>query len=243
MSRTSLPALCLLSLLLGCTPPEQHIQRVIDQTLATCRGAEGDFADIELFQGEKRPLLKQACEMPVEGLKVKDKVTATATVGPYLWKVSTHPESGIWVVSDIIWQDIDDARRILEMEKPDPNSLAHAEKKFAKLQESMPKNAWIHRERLTNALRLRKATRAIDHKEHGTPPDWPWPRRPGRLRHRPHLCRLPKPSPTRRPSQACRHRLPPGLRALPGQHPGGLRRTGRMGSGRHRPGRQRAQER
>ena len=170
MSPTPRPFACLLSLALlviaaGCTPPEKQVRRVLDQTLTTCQAAPGDFAEIELFSGEKIQVLKQACAMPVENFKVEDKITGTAQTGPYQWKISTHPDSGIWVLSDITWQDINDARRILEMEKPDSNSLAHAEKKFAQIEKLMPENSWVRRERLNNALRLRKATRAKDHND------------------------------------------------------------------------------
>lgn len=158
-----LRALAPLALLCGvaaCTPPQEKIKKVLDEHIASCKKAEGEFAQIEIFDGSTEPVLKIACDEPIEELRLEEKVRATAQTGPYEWTISTHPDSGVWVVSNLQWPVMDDARRVLEMEDPDENTLRSGAEKLAEAQEALPESDWIRRKRLGLLLALREKTRS-----------------------------------------------------------------------------------
>ena len=120
---TLLPIALSLTFLAGCTPPQELIKKMLAGHLEKCKSAEGDFAEIKLFGGEKETILKETCEEPVTELMLEDKIKATAKVGPYTWLIGQNPDSGVWVVSSIEWREMSDARRVLKEDDPDVNTL------------------------------------------------------------------------------------------------------------------------
>ena len=156
---TLLPIALSLTFLAGCTPPQELIKKMLAGHLEKCKSAEGDFAEIKLFGGEKETILKETCEEPVTELMLEDKIKATAKVGPYTWLIGQNPDSGVWVVSSIEWREMSDARRVLKEDDPDVNTLEAGAKHFEKVAEKLPDSPWVKLSRLELLLDLRKKTR------------------------------------------------------------------------------------
>lgn len=160
---TTLPVALTLGLcclmLSSCTNPREQIQKELDRQIAECKKADGDFAEIEFFDGSKEQILREACDKPIEQLILEDKVTAKAKMGPYEWHIAPHPDSGRWVAAGIDWREFEDARRIYEEEDPDADTIADGLTKLASAQEALPESAWIRRAQMELVLKHRKKTR------------------------------------------------------------------------------------
>ena len=159
-------ALCLMTLCLGCTSDEEKITKVIQAHLEACQKAEGPIAEVEIFDGSKEPILKQACEQSVTELVVDSGVTATAKTGPYAWSISQHPDSGLWVVSGLSWSDFHNALAMLEDDDdPDAATLQGAAEQMAAAQLAFPQSPLVREHHLALLLATRKKTRSKTNQE------------------------------------------------------------------------------
>jgi len=142
----------------GCTSDEEKVARVIDQALVDCKKSEDEFAKITVVGGQDE-VLKVACEKDVTDLELIDEYHASAKVGPYDWLVGVDSETGVWVLTQVDWEPIGDARRQLAEESPPKDARARAESSLATAQEALPDSAWIRRTRLDNLLDTRATDR------------------------------------------------------------------------------------
>lgn len=156
--KTIYAGLAIAALLVGCTPDEEKVARVIEQGLAECKKAEGDFAEITVVGG-KDEMLKVVCEKEVTDLKLIDEYHASAKVGPSDWLVGVDSETGVWVLTQVDWEALNDARTQLREEDPPKDARARAETALAKAQEQMPESIWVRKTRLENLLALRATER------------------------------------------------------------------------------------
>ncbi|MEC9442076.1 MAG: hypothetical protein VYE40_13315 [Myxococcota bacterium] len=156
---TALLAALALTFIGGCTPPDELIKKMLGGHLEKCKSAEGDFAEIKLFDGNTEKILKSTCEEPVTELVIEDKIKASAKIGPYKWLIGQNPDSGVWVVSGIEWREMTDAQRILSEDDPDANTLEAGAKHFEDVEKALPNSPWVKLSRLELLLQLRKKTR------------------------------------------------------------------------------------
>lgn len=156
-----LVALCGLSLVMGCTPDDEKITRMLQKHLDTCKATEGEvMAEIKLFDGTTEPMLVEACSSPITELAIDSGVTATAKTGPYTWNISQHPESGVWVASGVQWSDFHNAMKILsDSDDPDAATYQGAANQMASAEQAFPQSAYVRARHLELLLKLRKKTR------------------------------------------------------------------------------------
>ena len=147
--------------LLGCTPNEEKVRRVIDQAIKECKEGEAPFAEVAVVEGTDE-VLKETCDQPVEGLKLIDEFHASANVGPYTYTVGIDEETGVWVLSQVDWESLADARRAIAGGDPPKDARERAEPAFAKAQEEFAASTWIRRQRFDNLLAIRKLERNKD---------------------------------------------------------------------------------
>jgi hypothetical protein len=147
-----------LGFVVGCTPDEEKVQRVIERGLKECKEAEGPFAEITVVEG-KDEMLKIACEKEISDLQLVDEYHATAKVGPYDWLIGIDSSTGVWTLTQVDWETLGEARRSIRGEDPPKDARVRAEKAFAKVQEEMPESEWIRKARIENLLAMRKVQR------------------------------------------------------------------------------------
>lgn len=145
----------------GCTPNEEKVRRVIDRALEECNAGEAPFASVQVVEGTDE-VLKETCAMPVTDLKLIDDYHAAANVGPYTYLVGVDNETGVWVLTQVDWEALDDARRALAGGDPPRDARERAEPAFAKAQQELPSSAWVRQQRFENLLAIRKAERNKD---------------------------------------------------------------------------------
>ncbi len=158
MKRTMLGFVILsCALSLGCETPEEKARNLIERSLKDCKKMEGEFVTIKLNVGEDR-ILKSTCDNPITSLKMKEGDMADVMVGPYLWSAGLHEVSGVWVVANIEWEDLDKAIR---MTKDDAKieSRTKGIPMWESVQKTLPTSPWIREQRFDNVLALRKKTR------------------------------------------------------------------------------------
>lgn len=151
-------AMLALGFVVGCTPDEEKVQRVIERGLQECKEAEGPFAEVTVV-GDKDEVLQAACDKEIQDLKMIDEYHASAKVGPYDWTIGIDSETGVWTLTQVDWETLGEARRSIRGEDPPKDARNRAEKAFAKAQEQMPESTWIRKARIENLLELRKVQR------------------------------------------------------------------------------------
>lgn len=151
-----------LTLAVGCTPPEELVKKMLSKHLEECRAADGDFAEVETFDGSTETVLKVACTKELTELSIEDGIKGTAKTGPYIWHVATNPDSGVWVLSGIEWRDMTDARRILDEDDPEANTLRAGLENMEAIQKALPESTWVRKNHMRMLLDLRKKTRVKD---------------------------------------------------------------------------------
>ena len=109
---TALLAALALTFIGGCTPPDELIKKMLGGHLEKCKSAEGDFAEIKLFDGNTEKVLKSTCEEPITELVIEDKIKASAKIGPYKWFIGQNPDSGVWVVSGSAFRPLREPLRV-----------------------------------------------------------------------------------------------------------------------------------
>lgn len=149
------------ALAVGCTPPEEKVRKVIDRALEECMGADGEFANVTVVEGTDE-VLKETCSVGMADLKLVDEYHATANVGPYTYTVGVDNETGVWVLTQVDWEALADARRALKGDSPPKDARVRAEPAFAKAQDEFPASMWIRRTRFENLLSIRKLERNKD---------------------------------------------------------------------------------
>lgn len=159
--KRSLAILVGIGVIAGCTPNEEKVQKVIDRALEECKASEGPFSEVTVVEG-KDEVLTETCAMPVTDLKLIDEYHASAMIGPYTYTVGIDNETGVWVLTQVDWEALADARRALKGEDPPKDARERAEPAFAKAQEELPSSAWIREQRFANILELRKMERNKD---------------------------------------------------------------------------------
>ena len=147
--------------LLGCTPNEEKVRKVVDRALESCNAAEGPFADVQVVEGTDE-VLKETCSAEVKDLKLIDEYHASAMVGPYTYTVGIDNETGVWVITQIDWESLADARRALAGGSPPKDARERAEPAWAKASSELPSSAWIRKQRFENLLAIRKLERNKD---------------------------------------------------------------------------------
>lgn len=145
----------------GCTPNEEKVRKVVDRALEQCKQAEGPFAEVTVVEGTDE-VLKETCAMEVKDLKLIDDYHATAMVGPYTYTVGIDNETGVWVLTQVDWENLAEARRGLAGGDPPKDARQRAEAAFAKAQQELPSSEWVRRERFENLLAIRKLERNQD---------------------------------------------------------------------------------
>ena len=149
----------ILATLTACTPDEEKITRVVEQGLADCKRAEGEFAAINVIGGADEVLVA-TCDGAITDLKILDEFHASATVGPYTWLVGVENDTGVWVLTQVDWEALEEARRHLAGDEPPKDARQRAEAALAKAQAEMPESEWVRLKRLENLLALRETERA-----------------------------------------------------------------------------------
>lgn len=159
LTRLLIP-LFLLTALAACTPPKEKIVKMLNGHLDSCKSADGDFAQIQLFGKKTQEVLKSTCSQPIEDLRLEDKIKAIGMVGPYKWIIGQNPSSGVWVVSDIEWREMADARRVLAEDDRDETTLASGIKHLEAVEKKLPDDPWVKRSRMELMLELRQKMRS-----------------------------------------------------------------------------------
>lgn len=157
--RAIFAAALVLATLTACTPDEEKITRVIEQGLTDCKKAEGDFAAINVIGGNDEVLVA-TCDAEIKDLKILDEFHASARVGPYTWLVGVENETGVWVLTQVDWEALEEARRHLAGDEPPKDARQRAETALARAQAEMPESEWVRLKRLENLLALRETERA-----------------------------------------------------------------------------------
>lgn len=160
MTRT-LCTLAIALFLVGCTSNEEKMQRIVDAELERCLEAEGPFYDVRLQDGTDE-ILVDACSGEVVEARQTDEFHGVARVGPYDWLFGNDPDTGVWVLTSVSWEPMEDARKALAGQEPTPEARERAEKALGEAQEVFPDNGWIRMTRVENALALREETRKKD---------------------------------------------------------------------------------
>lgn len=155
-------SLLLLSLVAGCTTPEEKVQRVIDTALEQCRAAEGTFADIEVIGGGTNQVLAATCDEPVGEITIVDGLRATVNVGPYTYRAGIDSQYNVWVLSQVDWEALANAQRALAGGTPRKDSRERAEERWAVAQQEYPSSTWVREQRFDNLVELRKFERNAD---------------------------------------------------------------------------------
>ncbi len=145
----------------GCTSNEEKVRKVLDRALVECGAAEGPFAEVTVVEG-KDELLKEVCALGASDLNMIDEYHATALVGPYTFTVGVDNETGVWVLTQIDWESLADARRALAGGDPPKDARERAEPAFEKAQQELPTSTWIREQRFENLLAIRKLERNKD---------------------------------------------------------------------------------
>ncbi len=147
----------------ACTPDEEKVRKVVERALEECKKAEGEFAAVEVVGGTDE-ILKDTCSEPITDLSLKDEFHGAAKVGPYTYLVGIDSETGVWVLTQVDWETLSDARRHLAGENPPQDARERGEAALAKAQEEMPGSPWIRIERFENllAMRVRERGKAPD---------------------------------------------------------------------------------
>lgn len=147
-----------LGTLVGCTPDEEKVKRVVENAIQQCKEAEGDFAEVEVVGGTDA-VLKDTCDAPIGDVELKDEFHASAKVGPYVYLVGIDSETGVWVLTQVDWEALNEARRHLAGDDPPKDARERAEAALAKAQQELPESAWIRKARFENLLELRETER------------------------------------------------------------------------------------
>lgn len=137
---------------IGCTPDEEKITKLFQGGVEECKKSTKEFAEVELFNKSKELVLRSACDEPLGKVTIVDGLSASAPMGPYQWLSGIDKESGIWVIKGIVWDELSQAKRLAELNDPEPEDLERAEKELAAAQEQLPTSSWIRLTRLKNHL-------------------------------------------------------------------------------------------
>lgn len=169
MTHKLLPALMglvlLCSLGTGCTSDLEKATRVINAGIKKCKEGKDTFVKIEMFDGTKTPVLREACDLPLGKVTIKDKIHAAATQGPYTWRSGISSEGEVWVLAGADWSTMAKAKRIVDSKEPTPDDLVLAEKHLAEIQKAVPNSTWVRKHRFANLLKLR----AVERRKSKTP--------------------------------------------------------------------------
>lgn len=154
----SLMLLCvlgaLLSVLSACTPDEEKIAKVFQAGIDECKKSDKDFADVEMFNKNKETVLRAACDEPLGKVTIQDSLYGSAQMGPYQWLAGIDKASGTWVLTGVVWDDLSQAKRLVELKDSELEDLERAETSLAAAQEKLPNSAWIRLNRLKNHLNI-----------------------------------------------------------------------------------------
>ena len=162
MKRLAFPMVLVLLVASGCTSNEEKIRKVMDKQLVECRAAEGPFFDVKLFDDETSEILKAACEEEPTDIKQTDEFHGVGKTGPYDWLLTTDKETGVWILTSVTWEPMEDARSALAGKEPSVEQREEAEEALLKVQEVYPDHPWVRMTRVENALALREETRKKD---------------------------------------------------------------------------------
>lgn len=139
----------------GCSNPKKKAQKKLKQSVKKCRNAEGTFYTVEAFGDVKRKMLRSTCEEKVGEVKMPDQFSAQAQIGPYTWDIGLEKETGLWVLKDVRWATLDNARDRLQTDEPSESSLSRTVELLGKAQKQYGKSGWIRLRRLEAMLDLR----------------------------------------------------------------------------------------
>lgn len=145
----------------GCTSDEEKVRRVIDTALEECKTGEAPFAEVRVVEGTDQ-VLQETCTSQVTDLKLVDDYHASANVGPYTYLVGVDSTTGVWMLTQVDWEALADARRALKGGDPPRDARERAEPAFARAQEELPSSGWLRTQRFENLLELRKTERNRD---------------------------------------------------------------------------------
>lgn len=165
MNHKTLPLLLGLLFAVGCTSDQEKANRVINAGIKKCKDQKTTFATIELFDGTKEAVLREACDLPLGKVTIKDKIHASAKQGPYTWRSGISSEGEVWVLTGAGWPTLAKAKRIVENREATPDDLALAEKHLADIQKAVPTSPWVRQNRMKNLLKLR----AVERRKSKTP--------------------------------------------------------------------------
>ncbi len=147
-----------LTSLFSCTePPEVKARNLMMRSLEECKKMDGEFVTIKLNVGEDR-VLKSTCDNPIGEIKMKEGDMADVKVGPYIWSIGLHEVSGVWVLSNIEWENLEKAIRMTKGEAK-IDSRQKGVLMWDGVQKELPTSSWIREQNFHNALTLRKQTR------------------------------------------------------------------------------------
>ncbi len=150
----SLLVVCL-TLAAGCSNPKKKAKKKLDNKIETCRNAEGTFHTVEAFGDLTRKILQSTCEKEAGNLEMPDEFSAQVQVGPYTWELGLEEETGLWVLKDVRWDALDNARDRLDTEDPDQAGLERTVELLGQAQEQYGESGWIRLRRLETMLDLR----------------------------------------------------------------------------------------
>lgn len=159
MKNTPLYAFILTStFLFACTEaPEVKARNLMTRSLEECKKMEGEFITMTLNVGDDR-VLKSTCESPITELTMKEGDMADVKVGPYVWSMGLHEVSGVWVLANIEWENLEKAIRMTKGEAK-TDSRKKGVLMWEDVQKELPTSSWIREQRFDNLLTLRKQTR------------------------------------------------------------------------------------
>lgn len=143
------------------TSNEEKIKRVVESQIAKCKATSETFFEVEI-DDEKSKILREVCDMPIEGIKQTDEFHAIAKTGPYDWLLSIDKETGVWILNDVDYEPMSDALSALAAADPDEASMQKVVDALGKAEEGLPDSEWVRVTRVEEALKLRDKQRGKD---------------------------------------------------------------------------------
>ncbi len=144
---------------IGCTPPEEHIAKVLDAEIEKCKAGEGEFIELMTARDKKKKVMRAACEMERTEVKMGDQFSGVVTTGPYTWRAELDEETRVWIFTNVTFDSLDRALAYLRSDSLTPEDLKALDERLGEAQEKMPTSEWIRTTRLEKAFMLREKTR------------------------------------------------------------------------------------